>query len=89
MADDFVTVKEAANIIGIEAHNIRFMLRDGKIPGARKEYDRIWVIPKNWPIEEKKRRENKPDIYKQAKEEGVSPQAIYQRLKRQKMTKTR
>lgn len=42
---EYLTVSEAVDYMGCTDGWVRILLRDGKIPGARRIGQRIWLIP--------------------------------------------
>jgi excisionase family DNA binding protein len=40
-----ITVKEAAELLGVSDRRVRALAIAGRIPGARKIHDRMWLIP--------------------------------------------
>lgn len=42
---EYLTVSEAVEVMGCTDGWVRILLRDGKLPGARRIGQRVWLIP--------------------------------------------
>lgn len=45
MPEDYISVRQAAERLGIDGATIRKWCAAGKIPGAKKLNERAWIIP--------------------------------------------
>ena len=88
---DFMTVAEAAEIIGIDKTNLRLRAANGTIPGATQLKNGLWLIPGKWVkqlVAEKEAAKKMLNVTEAAKLAGVSRQMIYMALSNGKISGT-